>query len=443
MAQSARQNLDLAQKQRASLSASVMGGMEILSLSALELVEFLLDVSEENPFLVVNAPPDRGFADPASVLGSTAEEETLAQRLRHQIVCMDLPGDVRRLALLLASDLDHRGYLPESDAEIANALGEAPDLVARARAAVQACEPVGVGAADLADCLRLQLVDRGMAEARARLVCDHLDLLARGEFSTARNVLGGTEAEMLRLVSMLAELSPEPGLQSDASAPVHAIPEIEIRTGPSGQPECAPLEASMARVAIDQSLVLRTADRSPRSAVSSNSFRRDHEAARRILSGVSFRYRTLHRIGAALAEIQAPYFLGQTIAPTPLSRADIAAWLGVHPATVGRAIRGASLLHNGRSYPLTAFFPSALKGLADRGVSSAEAQVHIRALVAAETPETVLSDEEIVERLQERGVDIARRTVAKYRKDLRIPSKGQRRKRLALQARRSQDGLSV
>jgi len=112
----------------------------------------------------------------------------------------------------------------------------------------------------------------------------------------------------------------------------------------------------------------------------------------------------------------------------PLSSADLAAELGLHPSTVGRAIDAKSLLFRSRIYPFSLFFPSAVSGL-EGAVSSFDVQRRIRALIQAEPPDRPLADEEIRLRLQQEGVDIARRTVAKYRKCLRIPSSFERRRR--------------
>jgi len=149
--------LTLRPAQRTALAPGLHTGLGVLAQPVAELWQDIERQSQENPFLVVDRPASTGLGD--AELGRLPDQPTLARHLKTQIALMDLPDRTSALALYLCDDLDERGLLPAADAEIAAETRTPEEVVASARAAVQS----GVGATDLADCIRLQLIDDGMA----------------------------------------------------------------------------------------------------------------------------------------------------------------------------------------------------------------------------------------------------------------------------------------
>ena len=426
--------LTLRPSQRTSLAPGLQPGLSMLALPLAELWRDLDRQAQENPFLVVERPAGSGFGD--AQMARVPERPTLARHLKDQIALMDLPGPVRAVALYLCDDLDERGLLPTPDRELARETGAPASLVAAARRAVQACDPTGVGAADLGDCIRLQLLAGGMAPDQADLVRRHLPLIAKGRRTEAAAAIGLAPAELDDLATRIARLAPDPAaaFASDSVPPAAAalVPELAVETGSDGRPRLRLLEDPTAAVSLDEALAdraLNEGDRAARAFVAAQ-----RGAARELISALAFRKRTLTRVGEALVEAQSAYFLGQARAPAPLSRADLAATLGLHPSTVGRTIRGRALLFRGAVRPLAWFFAPALAAGRGETLSAIEIQARIRDMIGAETAERPLSDAALAAALQDSGVDISRRTVAKYRQCLHIPSSSRRRRR-ALAAR--------
>jgi RNA polymerase sigma-54 factor len=421
--------------QRQSLSVGLRQGMALLSLPALDLHAELARQAAENPFLVVERPLPTGRilpgADDADALGRIAATPSLADHLRTQISCMDLAPRIRALALHFAADLDDRGYLPGTDDEIAESLGVPAADVAQARAALHACEPTGVGAATLGECLALQLIEQGVAAETAHDLVRHLGALADGRFAAVGRALGVTAEEARALAGLLRQCTPDPAGRFGTPEARPLLPELTIERTRLGGLILRLLDDPAATVSLDTALMARA-------AAGSAAFAPQRQAAaRRLVAAVAFRSRTLLRVGEALLEAQAAYFMGKSRAPAPLRRAEIAERLGLHPATVGRAVKGRGLLFEGQVRPMGWYFPAGLStGLAgpENQLSQPEIMARMRDLVAAETAGTVLSDEAIALRLREDGVDIARRTVAKYRQCLHIPPSSRRRRLLARKA---------
>jgi RNA polymerase sigma-54 factor len=292
-----------------------------------------------------------------------------------------------------------------------------------------------VGARDLADCLRLQLIDDGMAPADAAAVCGHLGLIAEGRRREAAAALGVTPADVDALSARISRLSPDPAAAHAAGTGLAAaaalVPELTVEIGSDNRPWLRLLEDPAAAVTVDEALAQRAlrGDDAARAFVATQ-----RAAAREFVSALAFRRRTLLRVVEALVEAQSAFFTGQARAPAPLRRADLANTLGLHPSTVGRTVRGRSLLFRGEVRPLASFFSPALAAGAETALSAIAIQARIRDMIGAERPERPLSDAALAAALQESGVDIARRTVAKYRQCLHIPPSS-RRRRQALVAR--------
>jgi len=429
MAQS--QRLVLRPGLRPALSARARTGLEMLARPAADLRGDLERLAVENPFLVL-APDERrraqGEAGEAAVR-AVAEPETLARHVERQLALMRLPGPVAALAAYFAADLDARGFLAEPDEELARETGATVAQVAAARRALQACDPAGIGARDLGDCIRLQLIDAGTPEDEAAAIHRQLRPLAAGRFAEAAAELGISAGAAEALAGRIARLSPDPA-SSFSPEPLAALqPELAVRVGADGRLAVSLLDDPGAGLGVDEGLAARahgSGDAAARDFVTAQ-----RAAARAVVAAVAFRARTLLRVGHAIAEGQSAYFLGAARAPAPLPRAEIAARLGLHPSTVGRAVRGRGLLFAGRVRPLAWYLPPASAQAGPETLSAADVQARMRDMLSRETPETVMSDEEIAEKLREDGVDIARRTVAKYRGCLSIPSSSQRRRRLA------------
>lgn len=428
-----RPALGLGQRQRLALTPGLRLGLGLLRLPAADLAEAAARLAAENPFVVV-LPPLQGGAPPAAAQQEPAARPGPLEGLLGQIAAMPLAPPVRAAAAYLAGCLDDRGYLDGALDELADAAGLAPGQAAAALAALQACEPAGVGARDLAECLALQLVDRGWPGPRAAALVARLDLVAKGDAAALGRALGLAPAAAAAAIAAIRGLAPHP---FDAGAPaLPLVPDLAAERAPGGGWSVRLVRGGIGRLRLDRALAAQAA---------AQGFAADRRAeAEAFLAALRFRGRTLLRIGRALARHQHAALDGGEAALRPLTRAALAGALGLHPSTVGRAVAGKAMLAEGRLWPLATFFSAALPAAAETGaaagaaaatsdagrsVAGAAVRQMIARAIAEEPAEARLSDAALVARLHAAGVDIARRTVAKYRQGMRIPSAAGRARR--------------
>ncbi|MCL4189668.1 MAG: hypothetical protein KJZ85_18870 [Rhodobacteraceae bacterium] len=415
-----RPALGLGQRQRLALTPGLRLGLGILRLPAAELAEAVARIVADNPFLV--ALPPRGGVDPATL--AVADRPGPVESVMRQLAAMPLAPGVRAAAGCLAGCLDEAGYLDAPVDEIAAGAGLDAAVAAAGLAALQSCEPAGVGARDLAECLLLQLVDGGWPRPRAAALVGRLDLVARGDPVALARALGMAPGEAAAAVAAVRGLRPRP-FDSGAPAPP-LVPDLVAEPARDGGWSVRLARGGIGRVRLDATLAAQAA---------AEGFGGDRRAeAEAFLAALRFRGRTLLGIGRALAQLQhAALAGGGEEALRPMTRAALAGELGLHPSTVGRAVAGKAMLAAGRLWPLAAFFGAALPAAAGTGAGGTVAGGAVRRMIARLLAEEAagmpLSDAAIAERLRAGGVDIARRTVAKYRQSMRIPSSAGRARR--------------
>lgn len=405
--------LRLSTRQRLALTPGMRQSLAILRLPALELQEEIARLAAENPFIEHQpvTPSRRDW-----LLDVPAADPSLFQSLHGQLATQRLAPEVRAAALMLVAELREDGYLDTTLDEIAAQTGAGPDLLERAFAALQACDPPGIGARDLPECLALQLQAQGYAPALSRAISAHLEDFAEARWQRLSRSLALPADQLLHIAALLPTLRPAPALP-DSTPTLPLLAELIVEPGPDGSPQVRLNPAALPTIT-----VLRMAGASADLA-------RAQSEAGFLVAALRARGATLLRIGTHLVTQQARHFASKGDQPLlPMTRAEAAASLSMHPATLGRAISGKALMAFGRTLPIESFFSHGLPGR-DGAVSAHQIQRRIRALIAAEPPEAPLADDAICAQLQKEGVDIARRTVAKYRTCMRIASSFERRRR--------------
>jgi RNA polymerase sigma-54 factor len=335
-----------------------------------------------------------------------------------------VPTRDRWLVSYLVAELDDRGLLGRHGVQLAAELGVDPARVAGALDAVRAVGPPGVGALDVQDCLLRQLEPfeaRGEAPPLVRpMIAGHLDDLASGRVGVIAAALGASEADVEAAHEFLRRrLRPSAAPAEPADLPVPPPPDVVIRADP-GDPERFQVEVvqtARASTRLDPAWMALAQAGRRQGTLSGAEHRRmlaDAARARAFLSRLLERSATLARIAGHVAERQRRFLRHGPIAHAPLTRAEVAADLGIHQSTVSRAIAGKRVrLPDGRVVAFAELFGSA------RSV-----QEQLLAVVGAE--ERPLSDGELAAELRTRGYAVARRTVAKYRGQLGIPPRARR-----------------
>ena len=423
--------LELKQSQRLALSPALQQSVGILALSGPSLEESMAEAAAENPFLVYT-PYDWGGSDGAFrtspyevALQTVAARPSLGEHIAGQITLLGLPNEVAAAAKQLAYDLDENGFFTQgSESEIALEHGLPVATAIMAVRAIQGCEPSGVGAFNLTQCIKLQLSESGLSAQRVELVMAGLPYFIKDQTDMIGPALGLTAREAAEMTSLVRSLDPAPGRAFDEAEPVVRVPELLVTQTESSGLAVELINDSGPRLTLDEALV----------SARGEGLEAHLAQARALVSAVHFRGKTLLRIGKAVADAQAAYFTGRSKSLAPLTRSAIAERLELHKSTVGRTVGGKSLVWRGQVIEMDSLFPAALRSDGAEPTSSHAAQLEIARLVAAETAGSVLSDEAICTKLKHDGVDISRRTVAKYRKCLNIPSSSKRRRLLTQSA---------
>lgn len=406
--------LGLRTQTRLALTPQMRQSLAVLRMSATELHELAVREAGENPFLRLRGLVGGGGGRYDLALATIAARPGMVENVVHQIRLLTLPDDIREAAEYLAGALREDGYLEGDLAELAADLGLPESLLEAGLAALQSCEPAGIGARNLAECILLQLVDRGVGPALAKRAVESLAELATGRLGAAARRMEVTPEEAGRIAALLRGIDPHP-VKPEAEPAALLRPDLSVRKGADG------------------ALVVRIAQDLPVLALDRRLGAGEFAVARRLraealIAAVESRNATLLAIGRAIVARQEAFFHAGPDALRPMTRADLAATLGMHPSTLGRAVAGKGLETGGRIMPLSLLFSSAVAGAEGEALSALAVSRRIARMIAAEPGGAPLADADIAARLAEEGVDIARRTVAKYREGMKIPSSRRRRR---------------
>lgn len=434
------------------ISRQAIQAIEILQFSQEELNAFIARETERNPLIALAggqarapaaapafAPPRAGMAArPAADMDIRGIEEThasqpsLAEHLRGQLSLMRLDDRARFLALQIVGSLDGDGYFRRGLGEMAALTGADPQALAGALAIVQSLEPAGVGARDLAECLRLQLQDAGALTPAMEALLASLDALVSGDPKRLARRCGVPVETLGAMVRRLRRLTPSPGARFDCTPPQPAVADVLLTHDGEGRLRVELNGEVLPRVLVDRAYWAEL------SACGLDGPGRRYlsdclQNATSLVRSLDQRAKTVLKIAMAIARRQRAYFLHGPGHLRPLSQKAIASAVGVHESTVCRAIANKHILCAHGLVPMKFLFPDGLPAEEGRPALASEIiRRRIRALVEAEKDRGVLSDDAIVARLGEEGIEIARRTVAKYRTQLRIPSSAQRRRQLLM-----------
>lgn len=354
---------------------------------------------------------------------------SLTEYLMTQIQFVCLNTECCKVAKLIIEALDENGYLTLSTREIAELSTVAPSHIEEALLAVQSLDPPGVGARDLRECLTLQLKRKGQDdEVALRLVSDHLEDIGRNRIAViARaNALSAEEAQ--EYCDRIRSLEPKPGRQFGSSQEVRYV-SADVTVEKVGQDYIVLLnERSTPQLSISPYYrkVLTEAD--PDSQIT-DFLNKRMNAAVWLIKSIEQRKRTIYHVVTAIVRHQREFFEQGNKHLKPMTLAEIADEAGVHESTVSRAVNGKYVQTPRGLYELKYFFTGGVLDSQGAGVGSESVKEILKEMIAGEDIHEPLSDQAIVGRLKgERGIELSRRTVAKYRDELHIPASSKRKR---------------
>jgi RNA polymerase sigma-54 factor len=355
-------------------------------------------------------------------------EATLSGHLAEQMALVITDARDKLIAQYLIDLVDETGYFTGSVTEVAEKLGASIDQVEAVLRVLQALEPSGVCARNLAECLAIQLKDRDRFDPAMQALVEHLDLLARRDLPSLRKLCGVDEQDLFDMIAELRALDPKPGL-AFGSAPVQpVIPDVFVRKGPDDTWAIELNSDTLPKVLVSQSYyaqVSKTTKNPTEKAYLADCL----QSASWLVRALDQRAKTILKVATEIVNQQEAFLLHGVAYLKPLNLKTVAEAIGMHESTVSRVTANKYMATSRGIFELKYFFTSAIAAADGGEAHSAEAVRHrIRQLIDAEHVSDVLSDDTIVDKLRGAGIDIARRTVAKYREAMRIPSSVQRRR---------------
>jgi RNA polymerase sigma-54 factor len=355
-------------------------------------------------------------------------ETTLADWLREQLT-LAITGPSRRMIGQYLIDLvDESGYLAGDLEAVAEKLGTSVREVEAVLAILQSFDPPGICARDLAECLTLQLKDRDRFDPAMQALVARLDLLARRDFAVLKKTCGVGEEDLADMIAEIRRLNPKPGLAFGATVVQPIVPDVFVRPRPDGGWIVELNSDTLPKVLVNQTYYAEVSATARRDA--DKSYLADClQSATWLVRALDQRARTILKVANEIVRQQDGFFAHGVEHLRPLNLKTVAEAISMHESTVSRVTANKYMATSRGIFELKYFFTSAIAAAHGGEAHSAEAVRHrIKQLIDAETAADVLSDDTIVDKLREAGIDIARRTVAKYREAMRIPSSVQRRR---------------
>jgi RNA polymerase sigma-54 factor len=359
---------------------------------------------------------------------------SLREHLGEQIRLTFHDARERLIAAQMLAMVDGAGRLPVTDGAIAAAMGCEEKLVAGVRGRMQRLDPVGMFAQDLRECLAVQLAELNRLDPCTEALLDNLEMLARRDLRGLMRVCGVDSEDLADMIGELKRLDPKPGANWDAAPPPAVVPDVIMRRLENGDWAVELNPETLPRVLVNRGFHARAVV-GARSKDDRTFLAEKLQSATWLVKSLEQRATTILKVAAEIVRRQDGFFRHGVGHLRPLILRDVAEAVSLHESTVSRVTANKHIATPRGIFELKYFFTTAIAGTAGSENHSAEAiRFRIREMIAAEDAEDILSDDAIVDRLRKEGVDIARRTVAKYREALRIPSSVQRKREKAVPA---------
>jgi len=471
------QKLDLRQSQQLVMTPQLQQAIKLLQMSNLELNDFIEAEIEKNPLLERQDSPEdteqeRGESDQSSDKnkdemevafespdspdfdagssmadmgsgGSTSfdaldddfesrmrEEKTLREYLMEQLFVECVNERDRMVGCLLIDHLDESGYLRQDVSELAERIGCKTERIENLLGIMKQFDPTGVFAKDLKDCFALQLEEQGKLDAPMKSFLEHMEMLADHDFEGLAEKCGVNSTYLMDLVAEIKTLNPKPAGEFDHLVVQTAIPDVLMKRLPKNLGGGWRVELNhetLPRVLVQNDYVTEVSAKA-KSKEDKSYVSEQLASANWLVRALDQRAQTILKVGSAIVEHQDAFFNYGIEFLQPLTLKEIAEEIDMHESTVSRVTNNKYIGTPRGLFELKFFFTTALISSGGIAHSSEAIKSRIRTLIDAEDPRKILSDDKIVVILKEEGIDLARRTVAKYREAMHIGSSVQRRK---------------
>ncbi|MDA5192991.1 RNA polymerase factor sigma-54 [Govanella unica] len=359
------------------------------------------------------------------------QAESLRDHLESQLAHLHLTPAAEMISRFLVDMVDESGYLREDIGGVAERLDCSLADVEAVLVQLQGFEPSGVFARSLQECLAIQLRDLDRFDPAMEMLVQNLELLARRDLVALRRICGVDQEDLTDMVTELQALNPKPGLAYSSEMTMPVVPDVFVRRGPKGSWIIDLNGDTLPRVLVNTSyhteIFSRTSNKEEKAFISDC-----YNSANWLVKALDQRAKTILKVATEIVRQQEGFFLQGVRHLRPMNLRMIADAISMHESTVSRVTANKYLATDRGIFEMKYFFTSAIQSSGEGEAHASESvKQRIKELIDAESPASILSDDRIVEILIKERIDIARRTVAKYRDALKIPSSVQRRRQKA------------
>jgi RNA polymerase sigma-54 factor len=358
-----------------------------------------------------------------------SQPQTLPDYLRSQLSVSLIDDETRDAAETIIGNLDDDGYLTATLEEMGQQGGHNREIMQAALKAVQSLDPAGVGARDLKECMLLQIESlNGRGGVAWQLVSGHMRLLEMRQFKELAKIMGRPQEHIDIAVAMIRRLNPRPGVKFSGAGARSVEPDVYfVRDGEDFLIQMNDDDLPQLRL---NAQYRRMLDRDQGATKEVRDYIRErYSSAIQLMKNIEQRKHTILRVCEAIRRRQFDFLEGGIDQLKPMMIKDVAEEVGVHPSTVSRAVANKYAHTPHGVYELRYFFSEAVQGPSGGGTPLLLLKRRVKKMIEEEDPRHPLTDDHITSKLQAEGIDVTRRTVAKYREDMKIPSTHQRRVR--------------
>ena len=465
-------NLNLVQTQKLIMTPELKQAIEILQYNAIELNEFINEELLNNPILekLTQETDEEVYSDKQEVefeydldktggkevdweemvnyfdegrqMGSTpynsdndmnydnfvADEETLKDYLDMQLKFSKLDEDVVKICEYIVENIDDNGYLQMKNEEAMLIFNRSYDEIERFVKLIQTFDPPGVGARNIKECLLIQMYQQGFEESlEEMLVMHYLEELSEKRFAQIAKKIGETVERIQLAYDYIKTLEPKPGRSFSSTRDVrYVIPDVFVEKNIS-EYVVTVNESASPRLQIN-GFYKNMLHQVSKDQLTNEYLSKNLQSALRIIKSIEQRRNTIYRVCKAIVEYQYDFFEKGMLYLRPLNLKDIADEIEVHESTVSRAVNGKYMQCPNGLFEIKYFFQSGVKGASGEGVSSESVKMVMKEMIDREDTKKPFSDQYIADELVKTGINISRRTVAKYRDELNIPPSSKRKR---------------
>lgn len=358
----------------------------------------------------------------------TSSDVTLPEHLMFQLQFAETNKAGRMIGKYIIESLDENGYMTSTVAEIAAATGVGEEQVREVLEIIQTFDPFGVAASDLKECLIIQLRQTGqLTDVFEKIITDHLEDLANNRLALIAKETGLMPKEVQKMSDIIRTLEPKPGRQfASGSDTKYIVPDVIVER--IDDEYVVTINDSSTPHLMVSSYYQKLMDQADKDDNLSKYLSDRVNSALWLIKSIEQRKQTIYNVVTAVVKYQKEFFDKGSKYLKTLTLKEIAEEVGIHESTVSRSINGKYLQSPRGMYEIKYFFSAGVSGSGGEGISSNSIKEFIKEIVDNEDPKSPYSDQDMVEMLKEKGINISRRTVAKYRDELHILSSSKRRR---------------